>query len=307
MEKISSIYFARMTAALHVQFHSAALTHLENQGAAALGLDAALTEAYKQAIAAEQDYVNRPLASEYTQRIAELDQTRDLLLDDILGRLRGARVSPDATARAAYDALRTQLLDRYPATIKTENYQRETGLIQGLLMDLEKVDEAVLKTLGVDALATELQRVNESFTQAYLARNAERVETGKDVLAGLRAAVDDLYAQVAAQLTYTANRPDAALAALEGTEKEKAAAQRTLSRRAVEELNEHIAYFKTHYLGGKNAPAAYDDEEDYAGTDGADAPGGNANGSNTGTGTGETDGNGGGKPGGPTDVTEVTD
>ena len=71
--------------------------------------------------------------------------------------------------------------------------------------------------------------------------------------------------------------------------------------RAVEELNEHIAYFKTHYLGGKNAPAAYDEEEeDYTGTDGADAPGSNAgNSSGTGSDDGETDG--------PTDVTEVTD
>ena len=300
MQNIATINSARMSAALHVQFHTAVLTHIENQGSATAGLDKTLVEAYKQAIAEEQDYVNRPLASPYTARIQELDQTRDALVDDILGRLRGARVSPDATAKAAYASLKLQILDRYPATMKAENYQRETALIQGLLVDLEKVDEQVLKALGLDALTAELTTVNQRFTKVYLARNTERVEQGATDLVRLRSAVDDLYAQLAAQLTYIANRSDAALAALEGTEQEKASALRLTARRALAELNEHIAYYKTHYLGGK--PTAADEATDGSATGGDGTDDDTSDGDD---GSAKDDASGGKPSTGPTDVTEV--
>ena len=295
MYTTDTIKMKAMANALHVQFHNAIVRSIENYGTAALGLDEKTAEAYKEAVGQEQDYVNRPLKSPYTERLTTLDRQRDGLVGDVLGRLEHAWASPVATVRDAYGTIKMQILDRYPRSIKSEAAQRESGLIGGLLMDLEKIDEEVLKALGVDALATELKKVNDGFTQAYLARNAERTQEGTGVTLTLRAACDGLYRLLCLQADYLASRRDDVVGAIaDATEREKATAQRTLIRRFVAELNEHIAYFKSQYLKrGKGATAASnEDEADSA--DGNDASAG-------------SDADSDGKPTGPADVTEVFD
>lgn len=292
MERIKAIYLARMAAALHVQYHTNMLQRIANYGADALGLPAALVETYTQAVAAEQDFVNRPLRSAYTDTIEELDRQRDGIVSDILGRLKGAQYSSDITVRNAFPELKRQLIERYPASINAENYQKQTALVEGLLVDLEKQNRAVLKTLGIDALSEALKDVNSRFTQTFLSRTSERVRQSDSDLASLRAAVDDAYSLLVLELDYLAARTPAHLAAIDDpTEREKAAARREMAQRLVAETNEMVHYYNIHYLARTASPAPEDGKTDDGGVTDTDT---------------DTPTDGDGKPAtGPTDVTEV--
>ena len=307
MQTTNNIELRAMVNALHVQFHNAIVQSIQNYGIAALGLDEKTAEAYKEAVGKEQDYVNRPLKSLYTERLATLDRQRDGLVGDVLGRLEHAWASPVDAVRDAYETIKIQILDRYPRSIKSEAAQRESGLIGGLVMDLEKIDEEVLKALGVDALAAELKKVNERFTKVYLARNAERTQVGTGVTLTLRAACDGLYRLLCLQVNYLASRTDDVIGTIaDASAREKAMAQRILILRFVAELNEHIAYFKTQYLKrGKGATKASDDEEVPGNDASASTGGGSDTDSSAKGGSNDTDSSG--KPTGPTDVTEVFD
>lgn len=289
-QRIKLIRIYELAAAMHVQYHVLMMERLKGLGADALGLPETLMEAYTQAIEAEQDYVNRPLRSAYTERLEELDHERDGIVSDILGRLRGAQYSSDATVKAAYPELKRQLIERYPAGINAENYQKQTALVSGLLVDLDKVNPAVLKTLGVDTLAETLKGVNERFTKTFMSRTSERARQAATALSDLRAATDEAYALIVLELEYTAARTTAHLDAIaDGAEREKAAARRALAQRAVAETNETIRYYNAHYLSRTAATAPEGSDSD-APTEGAE-----------GDATGDGD-----KPAtGPTDVTEV--
>lgn len=306
---ISSINLAAMQNSLHVEFINSILTMIGNYGGSAtLGLSETTIKAFTETAEKEQDHVNRPKRSAYTTRLAELDTLRDGLLGNILSRLGYAWTSSDATVQAAMEDIRMLILECYPLSIKNEAAQRKTSHINGLVLDLDKLDEGVLKKLGVDELAKDLKTANGSFEQAYLARNLEFNARGTGVMVAVRAECDSLFRRVCVEAEYVAHRTDGELAAIEDSAaREKATAQRTLMRNFVEELNRHIAYYKAYYLR-KGASAgtedAYPDADDvYPDGDGAhpDAPG---------DGT-EADADGDDPApdapghGGPTDVTEV--
>ena len=286
---------------LHVQFHSATVVHVENYGVQALGLEQSTFDDYKAVVEAEQDYVNSSMKSVYTERLAELDAERVELVRHIIARCRYAKSATDATAKAAAGDLKRLIVETYPLMSLKEGGQRKSAFIGGLLVDLEKIDEDALKALGVDTLAAELKKANDSFTQAYWARTTEYEERGLGVMQSLRQQCDELYEDLRTQLNFVASRSDKALAAIaDATEREKATAQRTLAIKFVGEQNRHINFYKVQYLKKGTVDATEDDGF-------ADLEDGNeedGNGDNTAG--DETSGNGAGsKPTGPTDVTEV--
>lgn len=303
MKKINSISVARMANSLYVQFHVSTVTLVENYGCQALGLVQSTFDEYKAVVEEERDYVNRTLTSPYTERLAELDSRRVELTRYILAKCRYAKISADATVQAAAGDLHRLIVKPYPLKALREGGQTKAAVIGGLLVDLEKIDGEVLKALGIDVLAKELQTVNDSFTQAYLARNAEYEERGIGTMQGLREQGDRLYEALCLQLTFTANRSDKELAAIDdSTGRERATAQRTLAARFMGELNQHIKFYKAQYLN-RGTGAAGDVDDGLAGLE--DEADGNGGSTDTGGATSAGSDTGGSKPTGPTDVTEV--
>lgn len=304
MYTINSIALSRLKAARHVAFHTLVHTQINNAGTKALGLDEAEVTPYKQAIDVEQDWVNVAYGSEYTARMEQLDAERKAVAQDILYRLTYSKYSPTAGVSEAFEANKSQILNRYKG-IAALDYSARSGTIDGLLVDLEKLDEDVLKALGIDALKQQLTRANESFVQCFLSRNAQRAGL-VSTLAEARKATDAIYAELFASVVGLANLSDAYLESVsDATTKEKMQANRTLTRRFIDELNEIISYFTAQYLkygtkkaGASEDPAADGDawpdgDEGAAGDDGGDDGSGSGSGSGAGT--------------GPTDVTEVFD
>lgn len=249
---------------------------------------------YKAVVEEAQDYVNRSLTSPYTKQLAALDAQRVELMRYIVAKCRYAKSSLDPTVKTASDDLQRLIVKTYPLDVLKEGGQRKAAVIGGLLMDLEKLNPQVLKTLGIDALAEELQTVNDKFTQAYLSRNVEYVRRGSGVMQRLREQCDLLYDALCLQVTFVANRSDEELAVIaDSAEREKATAQREVARSFVDRQNQHIKYYKAQYL---NRGTAGTSDDDYLAPDEMDEAGETRDEEHT---------EPGGTPSGPTDVTEV--
>ena len=291
-----------MTNDLYVQFHSATVRLVENFGVKALGIEQTTLDDYKAVVEAEHDYVNRSFKSVYTTRLAELDERRVDLTRCIVARCRAAKSSSVDKVKEAAEELKRTIVDEYPLSTMKKASQRKTTVITGLVVDLKKFDEDVLKALGIDAMVGELEDTNESYAQAYLARNAEYDDRGLGEMKGLREAGDELYRALVLQVTSVANRSDKALAAIaDPTEQEKAMAQRLVAYRFVGQLNQHIKNYKARYLKRGSGSMAEDDEAEAP--DAADDAGSIAPGSDNSV--SDAEGGTDSKPTGPTDVTEV--
>lgn len=298
MLTISTLSLSRLKAARHVAFHKAVLTIIQNQGADRLGLTEGEVQAYTDAIAAEQDWVNVAFGSEYTTRMEQRDAERKAVAQDILYRLAYSRYSSSSVASAAFESAKQNILDRYKG-IAALDYSARTATIAGLLMDLDKMNPAVLQALGIDELAKTLTDANDNFTRAFLSRNAQRVRLA-GTLSECRKACDTLYTATLCTPAGLANLSDGYIQAIaDAAQREKMAATRDLAATFVKQVNEVINYFNTQYLksGAKTAGAGEGTDPDYTDPDA------------TPDGAGDTtppDGAGDAQPGtGPTDVTEV--
>lgn len=293
MIELKTFSLSRLNAKRHVAFHRAVRQMIENLSPQSLTIPQADIDAYSDHLDAEQDWVNVAYGSDYTPRMQGYDQTRKGVAQDILSRLYYAQFSTDATVTAAFPSLQSQILSRYKG-LSSVDYSQRSALIGGLLMDLGKQNPAVLKALGVDALMETLEDVNSKFERTFLSRNAQRAA----VTVGLpeaREALDADYATIMAFLVGVANLSDAYVAGIEAPdERERIAARRDLTRRAVREASELIAYYRAQYLtpGASKAGASEVPDEELDTDADADTPPG-----------AEPDS----KPSGPTDVTEVFD
>ena len=266
MIRIKTITMKSMGKTLHAEFHSVIVGAVARRGGAdAIGLEPTTMEAYVATVAEVHAHIARQGKSGITRQLAALDGQRDELVGAILTRLRYVETWPGAEVQAAAEEVQRLITDGYTLSLKRLPMQRKSTLITALLVDLKKLDAGVLATLGVEVLASELQRVNEAHGQAYLARHRERVEQGVGVVQRLRREVDELYRRVCLDAAYWANRTDEALAAVsDAAERERLSARREAARRFVGDLNRHIVHYKHYYFGRERDEEATSDTEEGA-------------------------------------------
>lgn len=121
------------------------------------------------AIKNEDAVLNLPAGAEETADVRQLDDVRDQAFRSLSLKIQTALVSDDADEVAAGKKL-DRVLDCYPG-LATMNYEKETGAVLNLLVDLKdaKVAAEVTK-LALAPAITRLEKANEAFSKVYYGR-----------------------------------------------------------------------------------------------------------------------------------------
>lgn len=125
-------------------------------------LDATDVPSWKSDIDLEKESVREPTASKVTKYLSEKSKKRSEIVSLLFQEVRLASKSPIDTRSAAGHRLRI-VTDTYKG-LQNENMNDATGHIAGLLLDLEKTDEAAdLATIGMTPLVQMLRTINSEF------------------------------------------------------------------------------------------------------------------------------------------------
>ena len=255
---IKTVNFSRLRNAHHVGFHSKVLSEIDKQESSVLGIDNELYMRYKSAVGTMQDIVNRSRASDYTVLMNNLDSQRDNLFRKCIYLLK-AVVCGGPTQAIQEDtmaALKTKIVDLYPASIADGGNQEETAKIRGFIKDLENDFEGVLEDLGIQSVLAELKTVNNQYEEAFMDRI--RVQTTLTNTVDARAACDDAFMQITFHLNSAAN-----IVASSGELKAKAA----VCNRMVDVINTLISYYQSHYYSKVGSTESTDENAEDVETD----------------------------------------
>ena len=203
-----------MTIASHVQFHTEATDLIASATAAALHLDA-IYPAYKAAVTAENEVVNRPTTFAETQQIAEADRTRDLTISLIFNLTYAFTTSPSATQRAAAATIGAAI--RPYRGIRRHELTRQTAEVDSMIAAIgETAVRTALTTLNIGYVVQDLARANADYKAATAARDAEalrRQPIKEAVTRTLRAETDVQYRRIVETVNaYAIVTPDAEIA-----------------------------------------------------------------------------------------------
>ena len=235
IKQINSFGFTKLTNAYHVAFFSTFLAIIQRHIVATLGLPSALVDEFAGKVSAEQDAVNKAMASTYSIEMAEQDTQRDNYFRAVWYKLKAAVLSGAPTIPVAVvNQIQTDFINVYPLSIVSDPVQVETAKIKGFIADIESQLEAYTETLGIDADLTKLKLANSSFEQSYISRVNERSQS--DNTRALRSETEKSYVLVATNLQMIANT--------RSTE-EAEIAKATECGIAIDELNQLIAEFKS--------------------------------------------------------------
>ena len=207
MQSISTLPFAQLKNAEHVAFFNNVPIELEKKTAESLGLTANQLTAYRNAVDAEQDIVNRSMASIYTAEMEAMDAERDRLYRLIRLKLQACLLANAGSVQAKLaESVEKNLLNKYGNDIVGMAYQEETALLRGFILDVTNFfDEDQIETLGITSALVDLQTANDSFSNQYNERATERSYSTAELTKKLRAATEELYRLLALHLEFKAN------------------------------------------------------------------------------------------------------
>ena len=207
MQTITTLSFAQLRNAEHVSFLTNVKVAIEKVGAESLGFTQAQVKAFADAIALEQDIVNRSMASVYTPEMKALDEERDRLFKVIRYKLQAAALAGSDSELAEHSGtIQTNILTKYGLDIATKAYQEESALLRGFVLDLNtRFTASVLKKMDIDEELASLDSTNEQFTSQYNERVTEKSGTENEYSQKLRAASEEQYGHVKLHLEFKAN------------------------------------------------------------------------------------------------------
>ena len=207
MQSISTLPFAQLKNAEHVAFFNNVAIEIEKKTAESLGLTVSQMQAYRTAIDAEQDIVNRSMASTYTAEMEAMDAERDRLYRLVRLKLQACLLANAGSAQAKLaESVEKNLINKYGNDIVGMAYQEETALLRGFILDVTNFfDEDQIQTLGITSELTDLQTANDSFADLYNERAVERSYSTAEMTKKLRAATEELYRLLALHLEFKAN------------------------------------------------------------------------------------------------------
>ena len=205
---VSSMDFTRLKHAEHVQFHTNCRNVINTAGAETLGIQQNIFMPYLQAIAKEQDIVNKATASTYTAQLDQADTERCNLYRRVRRKLDMVNYeSPESTQGKAAEVVNVHLLGKYSSQVTQQANQEKTAIFTGFVQDCRTLlTSAEIKALGIDDDLDELEAANQHFNQIYQERLTER--SNIVISDELRATTDLAYRHVILALNNVANDPD---------------------------------------------------------------------------------------------------
>ncbi|CEN39495.1 MULTISPECIES: DUF6261 family protein [Capnocytophaga] len=119
--------------------------------------------------------------SEYTQRITELDNQRDILLMGYIGH---CKLFVNFPVKEKAEAAKKLVLinEKYGKSPQKQSFREETAIIRNLLDDLAATQvKAMVTLIGAEQWIEQLAQVNEAFASIHTDRTQEQgaVEVGK--------------------------------------------------------------------------------------------------------------------------------
>ena len=179
--------------ALHASFHMKAYALIDGADRAKLHISDALMKQWKALIDLETDVVTEATASVLTDRLAEHDRRRDVLLTHLFDMVYAQVKSP--AAEVAEAARRLRLVVKPFRGIQYGGTDVESALIQALIVDLRERPTDV-ETLGLSPVIAELEAVSNAHSQLIQQRRAERVKNRLPSARKVRPQTDAVYALV---------------------------------------------------------------------------------------------------------------
>lgn len=245
---IDYIRLQRMRNTYHVAFHGNIVSELSNNDLTevyGVGLD----QRYSAALKAEQDVVNRSMASEYTAVLAEKDTIRDNYYRKIIYTLKCVLLDTENTS--VTDAIRsevsTNILNAYSLDMANKANQEETAIIRGFIQDLRALPADDLKVLNIDSDLVKLEDANNEYETNFMNRVHE-YSVASDAKP-YREATDDLYNQICLAIATEAN-----LVTTDETEQAKV----TLAQTVVTDINTLVKVYKAKMNSASNTDTAED-------------------------------------------------
>ena len=209
---IVAITLVNMKNAEHVQFHTNVSNVITNAGTEEIGLSDTVFNAYRAAITAEQDIVNRTQASTFTKdmEVADAERTQQFRFIRRKLELVNFASASDPLAKLQ-NIVNIALLGKYSGEVARLPYQEKTANITGFIQDCRTLlTEQQLATLTIDGDLEMLQMANKKFTQLYHDRIDERTATETSLTDKLRAETDSAYKLLVVTLNGLANLVDPA-------------------------------------------------------------------------------------------------
>lgn len=256
MKEISTISLERMNNGAHFLYVSNILTHAEADPKVKTKA-AAQVAALKAAVAQEDKDLKISQKSLLTDNIAKADAERDALYSGYKKAVAGFLNLPvEALAQAA--KVLNQHIKDYAIDPKMQ-LDRETGLLQNLITDLERKYKPEVETLSLTPFVTNLKAANERVRTLTASRTDEKMGITVGALKTSRKASDDAYRMLVKMVN--------ALALVEGE---------TDYVPFIDYINAEIVHYKREVIGQKAAAA------DTTGGNDSGNTGGNTGGSNNG-------------------------
>lgn len=173
-----------------------------------------------------------------TAELEALDLRRDRAINGLTGLIRNYTNHFEPVTAQAAIVMQTNL-DQYGAGIATENYQRETAIINSLITDWKTKPELQngITVLGLSSWVAELEAANDEFGAKYIDRTQEYGAASPENLKSKRAEATTVY--------YALRKRLEARAEIEGT---------PLYETTINELNALITQYNA-LLKGRTAVA----------------------------------------------------
>ena len=209
---IDSIVLTKLRNAEHVQFHTNVRNVINTEGAETMGMSQAVFMPYLQAIAKEQDIVNRTVASAYTREMEDADKKRISMFRRVRRKLELVNLAEpeEVDLISAQNIVNAALLGKYPSTTVNLAYQEKTSTITGFVQDCRTLlTSKQVKAIGIDDDLDALEAYNQAFGQIYQERISERA-LNPVISAELREATDEAYRLICVTLNGLANIIDPA-------------------------------------------------------------------------------------------------
>ena len=240
--QIEAISIARAANAAHYEYLATVRKRTEE-----IQLDHELwrkaVEEFREAYAKEDEAYKRYRDSELTDPHKAADEERDKLYASLRDTVKAYAKFPIAeTAQHAEPLLR--VIKNYKIKT-TENYMKESGLIDNMLQDLFQY-RTQLRRLGLEILADRLKAANDRVRQLLTERNDERSAQIMGELKAAREATDRAYLTLV-RLTnaYALLNPDVESA-----------------QKLVALVSEDLEYFRKHAMSNPNANKKKKDSSD---------------------------------------------
>ena len=210
---VAAISYWQFRNAEHVQFYTNVRNVINQAGAETIGMAQSVFMPFLQAIAKEQDIVNRATASTYTREMDAVDKERVRIFRLVRRKLDLVNyVGEDSPLYKLQGIVNTALLGKYSSSVASLPYQEKTSTLTGLVQDCRTLlKSADVKAIGIDDDLDALEAENQHFNQLYQERISER-SLNPVVSTELRNDTDNAYKIVVLWLNALANCQDTAKA-----------------------------------------------------------------------------------------------